>query len=168
MKDSRGLLLAFGSNEAGAWGEPSAAILRAFDELGRSGVTLNRVSRLQVTPPLGPPGQADYVNAAAAGETALEAEALLALLKRLEGEAGRRAGGMRWGPRPLDIDILDYGAGVRGWDTSHDPMRPAHLVLPHPELHKRTFVLRPLSEVAPDWRHPVLGKTAVEMLAALA
>ena len=160
------VLLGLGSNQAGAWGEPGEALTRALDELRSRGFELTAVSNFASTAPVGPAPQPGYLNAAAAGHTALEAEALLALLKRLEHEAGRRPG-PRWGPRPLDIDILDFDGVVLGWDTPHDPMRPAHLVLPHPELHRRSFVLEPLAGIAPAWRHPVLGKDARQLLADL-
>lgn len=160
------LLLAFGSNEAGLWGDPQVAVRRAFDELGGHGVALRSVSQLAITKPIGPEGQPDYVNAVATGQTALDADSLLRLLKRLERSAGRSPG-ERWGPRPLDIDILDFGGAVAGWDQPHDPLHPAHLVLPHPELANRRFVLEPLAALAPEWRHPVLGLTPRQMLAAL-
>ena len=166
MENAGNVLLAFGSNETGAWGKPEATITRAFAELERHGVRLERVSDIIATAPLGPQPQPAYANAVAAGRTGLGPEALLTLLKALETAAGRRPG-PRWGPRPLDIDILVYAGVVRGWDVAHDPMHPAHLVLPHPELHKRSFVLEPLLDVAPDWRHPVLGLTAGQMLAAM-
>ena len=166
MPDDRKVLLGLGSNEAGPWGEPAEAIERALAELDTQGVTIERVSRLFAAEPMGPMPQAVYANAAAAGLTALDPDALFALLKRLEASAGRRPG-PRWGPRPLDIDILDYDGTVLGWDAPHDPMQPAHLVLPHPELHKRAFVLEPLAEIAPKWRHPVLDLTARQMLAKL-
>lgn len=161
------VLLGLGSNEAGSWDEPVAALTRALRELEANGVRLSAVSRFEVTRPVGPIPQPSYVNAAAAGRTEMDANGLLVLLKRLEHEAGRRPG-PRWGPRPLDIDILDFDGVVLGWDAAHDPMRPAHLVLPHPELHKRAFVLEPLAGIAPAWLHPVLGKNARQMLADLA
>jgi len=166
MNTSKAVLLAFGSNMAGAWGAPKDALHRAFVELNQRGVTLSKVSRLALTEPLGPTPQPHYENAAACGHTDLDPQSLLDLLKRLEHEAGRRPG-PRWGPRPLDIDILDYAGLVQGWDAPHDPLHPARLVLPHPELHQRSFVLEPLVEVAADWRHPVLGMNATELLAAL-
>ena len=166
MKLNHKVLLGLGGNQAGNWGGPGLALTRAVLELQARGVRVTAVSRFTSTRPVGPLPQPKYVNAAAVGETNLDAEALLTLLKQLEHEAGRRPG-PRWGPRPLDIDILDYDGVVLGWDAPHDPMQPAHLVLPHPELHKRRFVLEPLVEIAPAWRHPVLGMTAAELLAQL-
>ncbi len=166
MVDDRKVLLAFGANQAGPWGEPAEAIERALAELDGRGVVVTLVSRLIVTKPMGPPGQAHYANAVAACQTLLAPGALLVLLKLLEFEAGRRPG-PRWGPRPLDIDILDYDGMVLGWEAPHDPEHPAHLVLPHPELHKRTFVLEPLVEIAPKWRHPVVGDRAMDLLVKL-
>jgi 2-amino-4-hydroxy-6-hydroxymethyldihydropteridine diphosphokinase len=160
------VLLGLGSNLAGGWGAPELALTRALRELQERGVHLTAVSRLASTQPVGPLPQPSYVNAAASGETVMDPGVLLALLKSLEHDAGRRPG-PRWGPRPLDIDILDFDGIVLGWDAPHDPMQPAHLVLPHPELHKRSFVLEPLAEIAPTWRHPVLGKDARQLLAGL-
>jgi 2-amino-4-hydroxy-6-hydroxymethyldihydropteridine diphosphokinase len=79
----------------------------------------------------------------------------------LERKAGRRAGRPQ-GPRPLDIDILDYGGRRLGWPGRG--RRRARLVLPHPEAHRRAFVLVPLAQVAPHWRHPVLGASARALL----
>jgi 2-amino-4-hydroxy-6-hydroxymethyldihydropteridine diphosphokinase len=88
---------------------------------------------------------------------------ILRLLKRLERRAGRRLG-RTWGPRPLDIDILDYGGRRLGWPCRK---RRGGLVIPHPEAHRRAFVLAPLAEIEPQWRHPVLGVTARVLLARL-
>jgi 2-amino-4-hydroxy-6-hydroxymethyldihydropteridine diphosphokinase len=83
---------------------------------------------------------------------------LLRCLKRLERSAGRRRG-RRNGPRPLDLDILDFGGLILNWRSTNIAHRPT-IALPHPELHRRLFVLVPLAEVAPFWRHPVLDATA--------
>ena len=160
------ILLGYGANLAGPWGPPEVTIAEALRRLEARGVHVRAVSRLYVTPPFGPVPQPDYLNGAAVAETALAPVELLRVLKQLEREAGRTEG-VRWGPRPLDIDILAYDGVVQGWDVAQDAAAPTQLILPHPGLHQRDFVLRPLAEVAPDWRHPVMGLTVREMLAAL-
>lgn len=87
---------------------------------------------------------------------------LLRALKSIERRAGRRVAA-RWSRRPLDLDIVDHGGRVLNWPALTRAGGP--IVLPHPLMHRRGFVLVPLSEVAPHWRHPVLGATAAEMLA---
>jgi 2-amino-4-hydroxy-6-hydroxymethyldihydropteridine diphosphokinase len=108
------------------------------------------------------------------------------VLKAMEGEAGRR-GGKRWGPRPLDIDILDYAGRVINWRarkpgalapvsrriasaSTRSPAPnagPRQLVLPHPQLHLREFVLAPLADIAPRWHHPVTGEPVAGLLRAI-
>lgn len=92
---------------------------------------------------------------------------LLRQIKAIESAAGRVGQRRRWDARELDIDLLDVGGEVSGWDVPHDVARPQPLVLPHPMLHLRPFVLVPLNELAPDWRHPVFGMTASALLARL-
>jgi 2-amino-4-hydroxy-6-hydroxymethyldihydropteridine diphosphokinase len=120
------------------------------------------VSSFYETAAVGRAGQPPYVNAAALIDTPLPPEALLRLLKRIERSAGRR-GGSPWGPRTLDIDLLDYKGLVKHWRKGRPSFAQAGLrplVLPHPWLAERPFVLRPLLDIAPDWRHPVLKRTA--------
>ncbi|MBC8051189.1 MAG: 2-amino-4-hydroxy-6-hydroxymethyldihydropteridine diphosphokinase, partial [Chitinophagales bacterium] len=122
-------------------------------------------SSLYRTAPLGP-SQPFYVNAAASIETPLSPQALLRLLKRLERDAGRRTG-RRWGPRPLDLDILDYKGRIHNWRVypgGGTPDASRALVLPHAGLHVRPFALAPVAEIAPRWRHPVFHDTARELL----
>ncbi len=112
--------------------------LEALSELPRT--QLQRQSPLYHSPPLGVPGQPDYVNAAALLETALQPLELLDQLQCIEHEMGRRRDGERWGPRVIDLDLLLYG---------EQRMDHPRLQLPHPELHKRAFVLIPLADIAP-------------------
>jgi 2-amino-4-hydroxy-6-hydroxymethyldihydropteridine diphosphokinase len=116
-----------------------------------------RVASLYRSRPVSPVPQPAFLNTAALGHTALPPDAVLALAKALELAAGRRRGA-RFGPRPLDIDLLVYG------DRRSD--RP-ELTLPHPRLRARRFMLVPLAEVAPDLRLPPDGASLAELLARL-
>lgn len=148
------VVLALGANLCSAWGPPPASFARAIATLCCSGVTTISASRLYITKAVGPGLQDAYYNAVLVVSTQLPPSALLRLLKRVERAAGRRRGRI-WGPRPLDIDIIDYKGHLRG-RRSHRRL-PGQLELPHPELHKRAFVLVPLADVLPRWRHPRFG-----------
>ena len=131
-------------------------VLRAFSALDRIG-RLNRRSRLFETPAWPDPADPPFVNAAAAIETGLAPEALLAALHAVEAGFGRRRL-ERNAPRTLDLDLLAYGGERRDGDG---------LVLPHPRLSEREFVLAPLADIAPDWPVPGMGRTVAQTLAAL-
>lgn len=112
------------------------------------------VSKYYETAPYGVTDQADFLNACLRMRTLLTPEELLCDLHRIEQEAGRERI-LRWGPRTLDLDIIFYDDLV---------LESADLCIPHVEMHKRSFVLKPLCEIAPYKRHPVYGKTVQEML----
>ncbi len=152
------ILVALGSNQHGPWGNPEEALATALARLDGGGIKLKRASRLIVSAPFGVTDQPAFVNAVAEVETALPPEALLERLHLIERMAGRRRT-RHWGPRTLDLDLLDYHGLVR-----KPPARP---VLPHPGIAERIFVLAPLAEIAPQWRHPVTRRTAVDMLRRL-
>ena len=154
--------LALGANLAGPWGSPTETIRRAIAALGRVGVVVEACSPLYATAPVGDIRQPAFLNAVVTARGSLAPTDLLRVLKRLERDAGRRTG-VRWGPRPLDIDILDHGGRRLGGRARHT--LPGRLVLPHPELHRRGFVLVPLAQLNPHWRHPVLHLTARQLLA---
>jgi 2-amino-4-hydroxy-6-hydroxymethyldihydropteridine diphosphokinase len=121
-------------------------------------ITVSAVSSFLETEPVGgPPGQGKFLNAAAGIETDLAPEALLEELKRVERTLGRKPG-PRWGPREIDLDILLYGDTILETGT---------LVIPHPRMRERRFVLEPLAEIAPTARDPATGRTVRELLASL-
>jgi 2-amino-4-hydroxy-6-hydroxymethyldihydropteridine diphosphokinase len=156
------IIVGLGANVSGPWGTPRDTVKRAFEELDRRGVALLRASRLLVTQPFGKRNQPPFVNAVAEIATHLPPEALMRRLHEIEFAAGRRRG-IRWGPRTLDLDLLDYHGLIR---------KPAYpvwggrrpLLLPHPGIEERLFVLQPLAEIAPQWRHPVSRKRPRELL----
>lgn len=152
------ILVALGSNRNGPWGNPRETVQRALRELDRNGMRLLRVSRLMLSRPFGVTHQSAFVNAVAEVASHLPPEALLRRLHAIEREAGRRRG-MRWGPRTLDLDLLDWHGVIRP-----APLRPA---LPHPGIAERIFVLQPIAEIAPRWVHPVLRRPAAGLLRRL-
>jgi 2-amino-4-hydroxy-6-hydroxymethyldihydropteridine diphosphokinase len=160
------VLVGLGANSSGPWGTPRNTLRRALKELEAGGLTIERISELYETAAMGQPHQAPYFNAVILGTTTLPAPALLRLMKDIEARAGRRGGGRPWGARTLDLDILDYKGLRLNWagpskDMPHQ--RTRQLVLPHPGIELRPFVLLPLLDVAPNWRHPVSRLSAGEL-----
>jgi|UniRef100_A0A7C3SHQ5 2-amino-4-hydroxy-6-hydroxymethyldihydropteridine diphosphokinase len=135
-------------------GDPPRQIEEALRRLGEvEEVEVLKVSTFYLTPPLGPPGQPWYVNAVAQIKTRLTPEELLRVLLGIEKAMGRRRG-ERWGPRLIDLDLLLYNGEI---------ITGPELTVPHPEMHRRAFVLAPLMEIAPEAWHPVLQKTVAEL-----
>lgn len=157
-------MLALGANKPGTWGEPHASLTRALKELKAAGITISCVSVFYKTPPVGSGRQPAYLNAVVVARSSIGPTSLLRLLKSIERRAGRRSTPPLQ-PRPLDIDIIDLGGRRLNWPARR--RKRGRLVLPHPLMHTRAFVLVPLLTVAPYWWHPVLGVRARTLLARL-
>ena len=148
-------LIALGSN----LGDRAATMRAALGLLADAATAVGAVSGFIETASVGGPADAPpYLNAVAVLQTGLEPLPLLARLMEVERTLGRRRPSVPAAPRTIDLDLLVYD------DLVLDDPR---LTLPHPRMHLRRFVLDPLAQVAPDWRHPVLGRTARELLMSL-
>lgn len=170
-------LIALGGNLETIAGNPEATIRAAISAISQSGLEVVARSRLYRTPSFPDASDPEYVNACVEISTELSARALLDQLHRIEAAFGRERV-QRWGQRTLDLDLLAHGDTMLPDDATHALWRdlppeqrllraPDELILPHPRLHERAFVLIPLSDIAPDWRHPALGLTVTQMLARL-
>ena len=172
-------LVAFGANLPFAGEEPGQTIAKAVKALSAEGLSVLAVSRLYATPCFPAGAGPDYVNAAAAlqVEGAFDATSILQRLHRVEADFGRIRE-QRWGMRTLDVDLLALGDSVLPDAETQDAWRllpreaqvrtaPDRLILPHPRLQDRAFVLVPLADVAPDWVHPRTGQTVRQMLESL-
>lgn len=146
--------IGFGSNIGDRLGHIRNAV-RALSKT--EGITLQEISSIYKTDPVGYEAQAHFLNGVAAIQTDLPPLSLLHTLKDIETAVGRQHR-IRWGPREIDLDILIYGDMC---------LQTEKLVIPHPEMHLRRFVLVPLVEIAPNLMHPVFQATVQTLLDSL-
>lgn len=170
-------LIALGGNLPSTAGSPEETLRTVLNRLREVGVRVLAASRMFRTPCFPTGAGPDYVNAAAKVAYDGKPAELLQLLHELEGEYGR-ARAQRWGQRTLDLDLLAAENQVVPDRATYDAWKglplerqmrevPDQIILPHPRLHERAFVLVPLSDVASDWVHPILNRSVAEMVAGL-
>jgi len=170
-------LIALGGNMETDVGSPQKTLSAAISRLSENQIGVRAISRFFGTPCFPVGAGPDFVNAAIAVDFDGSPAQLLEQLHRVEADFLRKRD-QRWGMRTLDLDLLAVGqqvlpdvSGFESWlqlpTEQQAQQAPAELILPHPRIQDRAFVLVPLCDIAPKWRHPVLGRTVSEMCAAL-
>jgi len=170
-------VIALGSNLVSNFGGSARTLVAALAQLGKFGLPLCALSRFYHSPAFPAGSGPDYVNACAILTSDMGPDAVLDLLHRVEARFGRERK-TRWASRGIDLDLIAMGQTVlpdaqeqarwRALPIEEQMSRaPEQLILPHPRLQDRAFVLIPLAEIAPGWCHPATGASVIEMLAAL-
>lgn len=170
-------LIALGSNLGDGQNNPLKTVGSAIFELAHRKYTIRSVSRFFSTPCFPAGTGPDYINACITISSQHSAKTVLQHLHDIEAAFGRERV-QRWGSRTLDLDLVAMGDTVMPSNRVHAMWRdlpledqkiraPDELILPHPRMHERAFVLVPLCDIAPNWRHPVLGTTVRDMVDAL-
>ena len=171
------MIIALGSNQQAVEASPQLIVERAIEALRGLGLVIRKISRFYQTPCFPVGAGPDYVNAACLLETTWSPSEVIETLHSIEQEFGRKRI-QRWGQRTLDLDLISVEDVVCPSLKIHDKWRnldlatqkieaPTELIVPHPRVQDRAFVLIPMMDIAPDWVHPILGLSVSEMLDAL-
>ncbi|MFQ3183726.1 MAG: 2-amino-4-hydroxy-6-hydroxymethyldihydropteridine diphosphokinase [Alteromonas macleodii] len=169
-------LVAIGANLWSHAGSPESTVRAAIAAI-QAKFTQCCVSSIYHTPCFPAGSGPDFINAACIFSSALPAADILEVLHQIEGNFGRKRS-LRWGQRTLDLDLIAHGDNILPDKLTHDYWRaltleiqktetPDILILPHPRVQDRAFVLVPLADIAPNWVHPLLNQSVTEMLACL-
>ncbi len=167
-------LIALGANRPSEQGAPRETLKAALSLLEARGISVEKTSRW-MTSPAWPAGSGpDYINGAARVSTVLSPKSLLDAMHKVEAILGRHRNGDRWAARTCDLDIIACRSMVspdiatwRYFEAASAEASRENLIVPHPQMHRRAFVLLPLADVEPTWRHPVFGLTVTEMISDL-
>lgn len=151
------ILIALGANLPSRYGSPQQTLQAARAAMAARGISITRISRTWLTAPVPVSDQPWYHNEVACVETALSVFRLLEALQDIENEFGR-VRSFRNAPRLLDLDLIAY---------HDDIVNKPELIVPHPRMHRRAFVLLPLLDICAEWRHPLLGMSLNELIANL-
>lgn len=174
LKDGTECLLGLGANLPFAGMAPEETVRCAIKEISSDALTEVTVSEFYRSAPVPYTDQPDFVNCVIGGKTTASSLKLMSICQSLEAKFGRQRDG-RWQARTLDIDVLAYGDEIlptaSNWHQLMEEGREgtvmANLIVPHPRLHERAFVLKPLADILPEWVHPVFKKTGLELLHSL-
>lgn len=170
-------LIAIGSNQPFEYIQSFELVKKAINYLGDRKLRITGTSRFYRTPAFPKESGPDFINAVVSAQTELGPEEVIAVLHDVERALGRDRR-KRWAPRTLDLDLIDFAGVVlpdhetyRSWAGASPEVQqskaPEQLILPHPRLQDRGFVLLPLRDVAPGWTHPVTGETVEALIARL-
>jgi len=154
------IYVGFGANIPSPVGPPQRTVEAAIERLRQADIVIVRQSPWYSSPAFPDPSEPDFVNGVVEVGTNLDSEAFLAELHRIERHFGRIRE-RKWEPRTLDLDLLDFRGELRSTETGD------RLNLPHPRMQDRDWVLLPLKDVAPDWRHPRSGRSVDDLIEAL-
>lgn len=174
LKDGTECLLGLGANLPFDAMAPEETIRCAIEAISSDALAEVKISQFYRSTPVPYTDQPDFVNCVIGGKTTLSPNELMSLCQSIEAQFGRQRDG-RWQARTLDIDVLAYGddvlPSISSWHQLMEEGREgkvmANLIVPHPRLHERAFVLKPLADIRPEWVHPVFKKTGLELLCSL-